>query len=293
MALTCSRCGTQNPDGNAFCQACGAPLAAVAQTTPAVAGPPSGAPPPIVGPPPDLPPPSYQSPYYTPDAGVAQQPVHRTPWVIIISAVVGLVLVMGACGTALAFFSARNSGQTSSTGLGSGLPSPTPAGTPSPIVQGSPTPVGGAGKASNGSLSVTVPSGWLVANKDSETITLVDSGGDSVTIGSGPSDPSQTAQQNKDTLDAYFKGKYPDTKTCPNTKVTTGSVSGEPGIFWTLCFTLTSGGQSLQVGAPLFAGANSDGSVYYAIVLLCPVANMNAFIVDSRPVLASIQWALK
>jgi hypothetical protein len=286
MALTCPRCGAANPDGNSFCQACGTQLAAIVQ-------PASSTPAPVVGPPPDLPPPSYQSPYYTPGDGSAQPPVHRTPWLVIVSAVVGLVLVMGACGTALAFFNARNANQTSSTGLGSGLPSPTPAGTPSPIVQGSPTPVGGAGKASNSSLSVTVPSGWLVANKDSETITLVDSNGDSITIGSGPSNPSQTAQQNKDSLDSFFKGKYPDTKTCPNTKVTTGVISGASGILWTLCFTLTSGGQSVQVGAPLFAGANSDGSVYYAVVLFSPVSTMNEFIAASKPVLASIQWALK
>ena len=27
MAIACARCGTQNPDGNKFCQACGSPLA--------------------------------------------------------------------------------------------------------------------------------------------------------------------------------------------------------------------------------------------------------------------------
>src|SRR5712692_10954700 len=289
MALTCARCGTQNPDGNSFCQACGAQLAAVVPVAPA--GPPPGTPAPIMGPPPNIPPPSYQSPYYTPDAAMAQPPVHRTPWVLLISAVVGLVLVMGACGTALAIVNSRNASQTSSSGLGSGLPSPTPATSPSPIAKGSPT--SGNGKVSNSSLSVTVPAGWLVANKDSETITLVDSSGDSVTIGSGPSDPSQTAQQNKDTLDAYLKGKYPDTKTCPNTKVTTGSMRGAPGIFWTLCFTLTSGGQSLLAAAPLFAGANKDGSVYYAVILLSPVSDMNNFILAAQPILSSIQWALK
>lgn len=208
---------------------------------------------------------------------------------MILSAVVGLVLVMGACGTALAIFNANKSSQASSAGPG--LPSPTPAGSPSPIASHSPT--SGAGKASNSSLSVTVLSGWLVANKDSETITLIDSHGASVTIGSGPSNPSQTAQQNKDTLDTYLKGKYPDTKACPNSKVTTGSINGAAGIFWQLCFTLTSGGQSLQVGSPLFAGANSDGSVYYAVVLLSPVSDMNNFILAAQPVLSSIQWALK
>jgi hypothetical protein len=242
-----------------------------------------------MGPPPDIPPPSYQSPYYTPEPGVVQAPIQRAPWVMILSAVVGLVLVMGACGTAFAIFNANKSSQSSSAGLG--LPSPTPPGSPSPIASHS--PISSAGKASNSSLSVTVPSGWLLANKDSETITLIDSHGASVTIGSGPSNPSQTAQQNKDTLDTYLKGKYPDTKVCPNSKVTTGSINGAAGIFWQLCFTLTSGGQSLQVGSPLFAGANSDGSVYYAVVLLSPVSDMGNFILAAQPVLSSIQWALK
>src|SRR2546422_570107 len=114
MPLTCSRCGSLNPDGNSFCQVCGAPLAVVAHAAPA--GPPPG----IMGPPPDLPPPSYESPYYTPAAGTAQPPVHRMPWLMIVGAVVGLVLVMGACGTAFALLNNRkaNQGQTGSEPCG-------------------------------------------------------------------------------------------------------------------------------------------------------------------------------
>src|SRR5712692_7997968 len=140
MALTCARCGTQNPDGNSFCQACGSPLAAVVARPvgpppvgPPPVGPPPGARSPIMGPPPDLPPPIYQSPYYAPGAGGYQAPVHRTPWVLIVSAVVVLIVVMAGCGTAYAFLNARN--QTSAGGV---LPSPSPAGTPSPIQTASP-----------------------------------------------------------------------------------------------------------------------------------------------------------
>src|SRR5216683_3113093 len=125
MALTCARCGTQNPDGNSFCQACGTPLAAVAPRPP-------------MGPPPDLPPPTYQSPYYAPVPGVYQPPIHRTPWVLIISAVLGLLVIMAGGGAALAFVNARNN-QTSADVL----PSPSPAGTPSPIPTASPI-TGGA-----------------------------------------------------------------------------------------------------------------------------------------------------
>src|SRR5438552_16492532 len=176
MALTCARCGTQNPDGNAFCQACGTQLVATAWAAPTaapgtppagapppnwappqgpppqsaqpaapwlppqsapppVAGPPPSAPPPVAGPPPSAPPPSYQSPYYAPPPGYPQPPVHRTPWMLIIGAIVGLVVLMAGCGTALALINARN--QSSPT-VGSNLPSPTPAGTPSPIGQQTP-----------------------------------------------------------------------------------------------------------------------------------------------------------
>src|SRR5712691_9961412 len=166
MALTCSRCGTQNPDGNSFCQACGTPLAAVVARPPVgpppvgppPVGPPPGAPSPIMGPPPGLPPPSYQSPYYAPGAGGFQAPVHRTPWVLIISAVLGLIVVMAGCGTAYAFLNARN--QTSA-GV---LPSPSPAGTPSPVQ--TTTPPAGSSTASTSAESVTLPPGWAATNSD-------------------------------------------------------------------------------------------------------------------------------
>src|SRR5882672_10480899 len=127
MAVTCARCGTQNPDGNQFCQACGTPLAV------AVAAPPAAAPtaPAMPGPPPMPPPPgAYQSPYYAPSAVGPQPPVHRTPWVLIISGIVVLVLIMAGCGTAFAILGSRASNNQGGSGI---LPSPSPAGSPSPL----------------------------------------------------------------------------------------------------------------------------------------------------------------
>src|SRR3989442_9641057 len=117
--MTCARCGAQNPDGNLYCQVCGTPLAAPARVVTAPQGPPppappAGPPPGVIpgpppgamsGPPPGIPPPmvgpgGYQSPYYAPTGPVA--PVHRTPWMLIMAAVVGLVVLMAGCGTALA-----------------------------------------------------------------------------------------------------------------------------------------------------------------------------------------------
>src|SRR5216684_7990402 len=209
MALTCARCGTQNPDGNSFCQACGTPLAVVV-------GPPPVGPPPV-GPPPVRPPPSYQSPYYAPGAGGFQAPVHRTPWVLIISAVLGLIVIMAGCGTAFAFLNARNNLASSDV-----LPSPSPAGTPSPVQTTSPP--AGASTSSTSAVSVTLPPGWA-ATKSDPTITVTNATGDgSVVISSGADNPPQTAQQIKDAIDKQLTDKFPDTRVCPGTTTTNGSI---------------------------------------------------------------------
>ena len=45
-------------------------------------------------------------------------------------------------------------------------------------------------------------------------------------------------------------------------------------------------------GAPLFAGANSDGSIYYVVILLTSYANMDNFVTEAAPILRSILWKL-
>jgi hypothetical protein len=215
--------------------------------------------------------------------------VHRTPWTLIIAAIVVLVLVMAGCGTAIAVIGARSSGNQ-----GAGiLPSPSPAGTPSPAATPTPGPIA-AGNESNNGVTFNLPKGWTVVNKDDQSITITNSGNTgSITIGSGASNPPQTAQQNKDTVDNFFKTKYPDTKNCPGSKTTSGTVRGAPGIVWVLCFTLVSGGQSAPASASLFAGANSDGTVYYVILILSTQSNIRSFVAEAAPVLNSIQWKLK
>lgn len=285
MAVTCARCGTQNPDGNQFCQACGTPLVVASAQPPA---PPSALPGPPASPPP--PPPAYQSPYYAPSAVGPQPPVHRTPWTLIIAAVVVLVLLMAGCGTAIAVLGNRNSAINTGGGI---LPSPSPAGTPTPV--GSPTPsTTGGGMVSNTGVAFILPSGWTVVNKDDQSITIsnADSTG-SITIGSGASNPAQNAQQNKDTVDKFFQSKYPDTNTCPGSTTGPATLNGATGIVWEVCFTLTSGGQSVPAAAPLFAGANADGSVYYVILILATQADVTAFVAAASPILDSIQWKLK
>lgn len=302
----CARCGAQNPDGNAFCQSCGTPLTAGPAAAPyaapaAVPGAaPYAAPAAVPGPPPAqlayAPPPplpaGYQSPYYTPAVGSMQPAVHRTPWALIVSAVVALILVMSGVGTAIAIIGARNNGSPGDSSLSGGLPSPSPAGSPSPVGSPTATPVAG-GSATNDGLSIPVPSGWTVNTKDSESITLVTPGGDgSLTAASGTSFPTATAQQNKSEIDKVFQSKYPDTRNCPGSSTTNGTLNGAPGIFWTICFTLTSGAQSIPAAASLFAGANSTGSVYYIVMLVTRQDNLPALVSQSKPLLAGLHWKL-
>jgi hypothetical protein len=318
LAVTCARCGTPNPDGNQFCQACGTPLtAAVAGPPPgAIPGPPPGAPPPPPtsappGPPPGLAPPGpppgiqpphpYQNPYYTPSEVGPQPTVHRTPWILIGGAVVALIVVMAGCGAAFALIGNQASKQ-SSTGIApSPLPSPSPTGSPNPSASptaspaASPTPIQTTGGTeSNAGVTVPVPSGWVLYKKDDQGITLISPSGDgSITVASGASVPAQTAQQNKDTVVAVFIQNYPDTKNCPGSQTTTGALDGAQGIFWQLCYTQTSGGQSVAIGAPMFAGANADGSAYYVVILKTSYSNMDSFTAEAKPILSAIQWKLK
>src|SRR6266851_5048206 len=287
MAVTCARCGAQNPDGNQFCQACGTPLSAAAAGAPAPPPPPSALPLAYPSPPPL--PVAYASPYYNPAGAAPQAAVHRTPWALIISGVVVLILVMAGCGTALVLLGPR----ASSVGGGvAGLPSPTPGTSPSPIA--SPTSAPGATSASNAGVTVPLPKGWTVASQDTETIVLVNPNSTgSVTVASGASNPKQSAQQNKDDVDKSLQSKYPDTAPCPGSKTTTGNINGAQGIFWNLCFTLTSGGHSLPAVASLFVGANSDGSVYYLVMLATSQSSLQSFAVESKPVVQGIVWKLK
>jgi hypothetical protein len=290
MALTCARCGAQNPDGNQFCQACGTPLTAAA------AGAPPPPPPPAAGPPVQLayasPPPvpvGYASPYYSPVGAAPQARVHRTPWVLIISAVVALIVLMAGCGTAIALL---GGGKFNVSGGISGLPSPTPGTSPSPIA--SPTLPPGATSVSNDGVTVPLPTGWSVASKDAQSIALLNPAGNgSMVVASGTLNPRQTAQQGKDAVDKTFAGKYPDTKNGPGSTTKTGSVSGVSGISWTLCYTVVASGRSFPAASALFVGVNANGSVGYVLELATLQSNLQAFLTESAPVVQGIQWKLK
>lgn len=279
MPLACPRCGTQNPDGNAYCQACGTPLSApVAATAGAFAGPPPGMAPPA----------AYQSPYYPPSGPPVA--VHRTPWILIIAGVVVLTLVMAGAGTALALLGNHSSQLGSNTTVGD-IPSPTPGITPSPVA--SPTGTSATGLQSNDGFSLNVPSGWAIDSKDNETMVISDPNGEgSVTVSSGASIPAATAQQNKDEILSTLKTKYPDVRECANTRTTNTTLSGAPGLSWTMCFTLTSGSQSAPAAAAVFVGANSSGSVYYLVMVLTVESNLASYNNTAKPLVQSVRWKL-
>ena len=287
MALTCARCGALNPDGNQFCQACGTPLSAAAVGAPALSPSPSALPLAYPSPPPL--PAAYASPYYNPAGAAPQAAVHRMPWALIVSAIVVLILLMAGCGTAIALLGRGASGVGGGV---AGLTSPSPGTSPSPIA--SPTAPPGTTSASNSGLTVPLPTGWTVATQDTETIIVLNPNSTgSVTVASGTSNPRQSAQQNKDDVDKSLRSKYPDTAPCPGSKTTTGNINGAQGIFWNLCFTLTSGGHSFPAVASVFVGANSDGSVYYLVMLATSQSSLPSFTVESKPVMQGIVWKLK
>lgn len=296
MAVTCARCGTQNPDGNRFCTSCGTPLVPAAgqpAVATAVAPPPAQ---PAYAPPPMQP--GYQSPYYAPPPGTGAPIVHRTPWVLIISIVVVAVLVIGSIGTVLALTLGHHSttaADFSAPSSPSPLSSPSPGQTPTPLPSSQPTPSsGGPQSVSNDSETIAVPDGWQVMNKDATSITLQTPNGDgALTIASGQQSPPATAQQLKDEIDKQLAGHYPDAAACQGSKTSNGPIAGVNGIFWTECYTLTSGGQSVAIAEPLWVGTNSSASVAYVVVLETTQDNLATFIKECVPVLQSgITWKL-
>lgn len=296
MPVTCARCSAVNPDGNLYCQTCGTPLpvgpAAVA--TAQIPGTPAGPPP---GPPAGFAPPAYgapggtyQNPYYAP-TGV-QVPVHRTPWTMIVAAVVALVVIMAGGGTALALIVNRNPNPTASSGTGD-LPSPSPAGTPSPVGSPTATTTAGTGTESNDGVTIPVPSGWTVQAKDTETIELYDpSNSGAITVASGVSSPPQTAQDIKNAIDTDFTNKFPDTKPCAGSSTHSGTFNGAPGLFWEICFTFTSGSDSAPTVLWTFAGANSSGSVYYLVIVSTAPDNLQNFLNEAKPITQGLKWKL-
>src|SRR5437879_13580475 len=102
---------------------------------------------------------------------------------------------MAGCGTPLASIGHRSRNATNGSPLSSPeLSSPRPVGTPTPVGSPTATPKSGASTESNDGVTMPVPAGWSVANKDSEAIVLTDPNSEgSVTAASRRSHPDQPA----------------------------------------------------------------------------------------------------
>ena len=304
MALACPRCGTQNPDGNQFCLACGNPLAApapapampvgAAPASPFTQPPPAYVAPPAVGyAPPPGPPPAYQTPFYAPAPGYAPAPVHRTPWMVIIGVVAALVLVMAGVGTVLAVGLSHSTGNQAASTVGE-LSSPSPAGPPSPIPTPSVQASASTASSSDGTVTVPVPDGWSVQSTDGDTVGLLDPDSTgAIEVSSGTVSPPTTALQAKGEVDAVFKQQFPDTKPCAGSKTTNASIGGVTGIEWQLCFTVTSGAQAMPFAALMFVATNGAGTTGYAVEIIAPAGNFATVVNESAPILKGIVWHLK
>lgn len=208
---------------------------------------------------------------------MAQPPVHRTPWVLIISAVVVLIIVVAGGGLAIALFSGKSFVGTADVAA------------PDP----SPSPWTGA-TASNPAVTVPLPAGWTVSSKDNESISLTDPNGwGFLSVGSGRQNPPMTVQQQKGIIEESIKSKSPDAVECRAVRPTPGSIGGVKGIFWHMCFTVVSSVHSVPAEASLFVATNADGTVWYGVILLTPQSYMVNLTAEAEPIMQGIQWKLK
>jgi hypothetical protein len=279
MPLGCVRCGAQNPDGNNFCQNCGNPLA--------VAAPLAAQATPLYPLQPPAPPVAYQSPYYAP---VQPQQVYRTPWMLVVGIIAGLVVVMGACGVGIAIVVPKNSGTASSPKLGTPAPpktSATPASRPTPAQTAS------SGQTlSIASLSVTVPADFQVVDKNDNQVTVETPAGDGVIqVESAKLPKPTTTQQLQQGVLAYLKQQYPDASVCGSDDNV--EINGPSGSIVKICFTLTQqNAPATPAAAVYWLATNSAHSVYYEVDGVTEADSFDGFMDATAPFVDSVTWKL-
>lgn len=249
MAVTCARCGTQNPDGSAFCMRCGTPMAATpaqpVQPTPQYTPPPPGGGiPPYQAPPPGAPYVPGQSAYLPPPPGGTM--VHRSSRNAVIAIVIVAVLVIA--GGAVAFAALHVGGTTPRphpttpphpTSVPSSRPTAQPTLQPTLTPTQAPTTAPTNGPGPNGSgttidagfATVFVPAGWTTGNAHSTYIELEPPSKDGLIIVSSESQPSDATNSGLDNaLLKVDQQQYdPSAAFCPNYQTATGSLQGSAG----------------------------------------------------------------
>jgi hypothetical protein len=312
MALVCARCATDNPQGNAFCVSCGAPLGGSPPMAPPDAAPPQAAsPPPLLMDPaggaalppaaaaggaPFLPP-GYlagSSPYLLPPPPPGAASVHRVPGAAIIAVIVAVLVIAGGGGVAYALLHKGGTTPAPAAGIPVSVPTSAPAGRPgsAPTPPAS-TPLSGPSGSTGGQTvdapfaKVFVPSGFSVTDQESDAVILTPDTGSNEAVGvqSELTGATSNAQLDQALLKGDQTNGDPSAKFCSTQAPSHAQVLGSGGAITadiiSICENLTPGnGPAFQaVDAYIDAVAQAaDGSlkaVWFEI--LAPASDFTSF----------------
>jgi hypothetical protein len=175
-------------------------------------------------------------------------------------------------------------------------PEPTQA-APSPAPQPTSPPSPNGQPLTTSTFSLTVPSGWQVANSKTgstgnevqleETSTepnLVDIFGGQVTS-------AQTAQAVLQSVLTNLQQQYADAKVCSNNvqQATIGGVSGSAEV---ICFTFTpQGGAAISSGDLVWGGTSPSGMSVYIVQEMGGASNQT-FFTDASTMIGTLQWVV-
>ena len=163
MALTCARCSAQNPEGNAFCQQCGAALAPVPAAQPPAPATPAAQPPQVTAPPTAAQPAPPPLPSTPPPHAAGR--LSRNA--IIAIAVVAILVIAGAV---IVFAAIKHSpnvppGPTAPPRPTSAPPTSGPTPRPTTAPTATPAPPSGGHTVDAGFATIQAPSGTSVAQQ--------------------------------------------------------------------------------------------------------------------------------
>lgn len=273
MPVACLSCGTQNPDGNNFCQNCGRPLTAAAAPPP----------PPVAAqaPPPPPPPPAYQSPYYQPAQPMV---VHRTPVGLIVGVVVALLVLMGGCGVVLAAVATHP--KPSPVAHVTAAPTVAPTVAPTAVPTQAPSSSNAIGTKT---WSANAPGFKVLKSDDFSASLLTPSQDGTLFIQSGSLNQSTNTADYIATVMASIAKKYPDASVC--LKPVAESHGGKDGIISGTCYTYTPTNGKAFRAADVFWVSVSGGNVLYVYEVFTDATTFDqVYNKDCLPVIDSITW---
>jgi hypothetical protein len=141
-------------------------------------------------------------------------------------------------------------------------------------------------------LTVNVPSGFQVIDKNDDGVTVQTPKGDGViqVQSAKLSSPTSEAQLQQAVL-AYLKQKYPDANVCGNGDNV--QVNGPTGSIVKICFTLTQQNQPAVAAAAVYwLATNSAQNVFYEVDGFTAADNFDTFMNDTSPFVDSVSWKL-